>query len=98
MFLQLERLFSQNLSQDFQILVQISRIYDPLRESIFYLIVNLAAEPFQRLDCFFYVFCPDNVNRTKIAIEPIKRNLTQSNNCDSIVERDRIAIEQPLSG
>ena len=37
-------------------------------------------------------------DRTKIAIEPIKRNRTRLNNCDSIVERNRIAIERPLSG
>ena len=37
-------------------------------------------------------------NRTKIAIEPIECNRTRSNNCDSIVERNRIAIERPISG
>ena len=31
--------------------------------------------------------------RTKIAIEPIECNRTQSNNCGSIVERNGISIE-----
>uniref|UniRef100_A0A7M5X8N7 Uncharacterized protein n=1 Tax=Clytia hemisphaerica TaxID=252671 RepID=A0A7M5X8N7_9CNID len=34
--------------------------------------------------------------RTKIAIEPIERNRTRSNNCYLIVKRNRISIERPI--
>ena len=37
-------------------------------------------------------------NRTKIAIESIENNRTQSNNRGSIVERNRIAIESKILG
>ena len=44
----------------------------------------------------FYSFpyvSPDDVKRTKSNVESIERNRTQSNDCDSIVERNRITIE-----
>ena len=37
-------------------------------------------------------------NRTKIAIESIENNRMQLNNCDSIVELNRIAIESKILG
>ena len=37
-------------------------------------------------------------NRTKIPIESIEYNRMQSNDCDSIVERNRISIESEILG
>ena len=37
-------------------------------------------------------------NRTKIPIESIEYIRTQSNDCDSIVERNRISIESEILG